>query len=248
MTFVTIALSCDNQKNCGACQKLSIGSFCGKCYNSFYNRLTRRCDTPEHFIPKCVEYNETDSSICRRFEFGYGLNNLNRCEKCQAQDCARCDDNLQNCDLCFNGVLPIQNTCIRQTTMRCEDPLCDICDATGKICFYCADGFSLNHEIKCAKGIMGCQIISLDSPDQCSLCHYDHFIDGFGLCVKNLDHRNGFLSSYFFWISIFSIIAICVLVYINFFKKKSVGSDSLISHSVGESENTDFNARFSHAA
>jgi len=239
LLFITLlaasVLSCNNQKNCAACQRLSTGTFCGKCYNTFYNRTTKRCEVPSHPISNCVEYSETDASICRRCEFGFGLNALNQCEKCKVDGCARCDDKIDLCQSCYQGTLPLENTCPKEPITKCADPLCDVCDLTGNLCFACSSGHSLDIKLKCGQGIEGCQLFSNET-NRCILCHYDYFINDDGVCTKNADHREGLLSNLFFWLSLVTIIAICVLVYINVIQKKTVNEESLLQSSAGNTE------------
>lgn len=228
ITFLAASvLSCNNQKNCAACQRLSTGTFCGKCYNTFYNRSIKRCEVPNHPISNCVEYSETDASVCRRCEFGFGLNALNQCEKCKVNDCARCDDNADLCQSCYKGNLPSENACPESPKARCADPLCDICDLSGSLCFSCSNGNSLNKQLKCDKGIEGCQLLA-DGNSRCILCHYDYFINDEGICIKNADHKEGLFSNLFFWLTLCTILAICALVYINFFRKKNIDDEPLL--------------------
>jgi hypothetical protein len=225
--LISAAQTCKNQKNCGACQTLSIGTFCGKCYNTFYNRSTRKCEVPENPIPNCVEYFETDSSSCRRCEYGYGLNKLSVCEKCP-EGCAICDTDSQQCASKFGGIIPSKSNSLTDPVKTCNDPQCDICDATGNICLKCKGTLSLTIDLKCSEGLEGCQILSSANAGKCALCDYEYFINDDNLCTKNSDHKESLFSNIYFWLAILGTIVIGLIVYLKFVRKSGRMDDNYL--------------------
>ena len=184
VSLLSVVSACPSENFCTSCISYNDVNYCAKCTFSIYDAKAKQCVAPVNSIANCAEYfynNELKCSVC---DFGYGLVK-NKCVRCSVEDCAKCNENADQCESCYNGVLPYQNNCEKTDQhQKCDKQNCSVCTGDGKLCLLCEAKFSLDYTMSCVDGVENCNMLDSHA-ERCGLCNFGYFITKDGKCVAN---------------------------------------------------------------
>ena len=185
MCLLPFALqSCYNEPFCTSCATYNDRNYCAKCSFSIYDEQKKLCRPPCSPIHNCAEYYPNNAAKCLYCDFGFGLNAQSHCDRCNVKDCAICNGDVNSCQSCFDGRVPVNNECVKDERTGCLDSNCNICNTEGDLCYRCTHHYALDSSMQCARGPSNCNIID-EADGMCKVCNYGFYISNDKECLMN---------------------------------------------------------------
>lgn len=213
--LIFLTLSCPDEKYCRICKSLNKDPYCSECENSYLDIKNSKCTTDIQQIKNCRVYSFSEKLICKTCKLGFGIKGDN-CRKCKINNCAFCNENINECQGCYSGLKGDKFNC--ETGFACKNEDCKVCGIDDQ-CLICKKGFSL-FERECRVNLED-NCFEMNENGDCLACAYGFYMTDKGGCVDNDNWHTSMFAKVMFGIVFFMFLSIVTYIVFIQIKKKS---------------------------